>query len=100
MIEYEVNLEVDAAVAPAFEAWLAGHIDDMLALPGFLSASRWRVLEPDPGAGRCALSVRYLLADRAALAAYLDSQAARMRAEGLRLFGGRFEARRRVLQPA
>ncbi|MBX3726080.1 MAG: DUF4286 family protein [Xanthomonadales bacterium] len=100
MIEYEVNLEVDADIAPEFEAWLSGHVDDMLALPGFVSASRWRVLDPRPDPDRCAISVRYALVDQAALERYLRDEAAAMRAEGLARFEGRFEARRRVLLPA
>lgn len=99
MIEYEVDLEVDEQVAAAFQAWLTGHVQDMLALPGFLSATCWRVVDPAPASGRSSLCVRYVLADRAALAAYLDGAAVRMRAEGLARFGGRFQARRRVLEP-
>lgn len=98
-IQYEVELEVDEQVAPAFQDWLAEHVADMLALPGFVSATCWRVLDPAPAPGRSALCVRYALVDQAALANYLDGAAARMRAEGLARFGGRFQARRRVLEP-
>ena len=95
MTRYEVNLEVDVEVAGAFVEWLACHVADMLALPGFLGAEAFEVELP-PGARR-AYCVVYRLADRAALQRYLIEQAPRMRAEGMRRFGGRFSATRRVL---
>lgn len=100
VVEYEVNLEVDAEVGAAFRAWLSGHVQDMLALPGFVSATCQRVVEPAPPPGRIGLCVRYLLIDRAALTHYLEDHAPAMRGEGLARFGGRFQAQRRVLEPA
>ena len=99
MLVYEVNLSVDAEVAPAFAAWLPGHVADLLALPGFLSADIFRIEEPAVAPGEVGLSVRYLLRDRAALEAYLRDHAARLRTEGTARFGGRFHADRRVLSP-
>jgi hypothetical protein len=96
---YEVNLAVEAGIAEAFAAWLPGHVGELLALPGFLSAEIFRIDEPAPPAGEIALSVRYRLRDRAALEAYLAGPAERLRADGLRRFGGRFRAERRVLRP-
>jgi hypothetical protein len=97
VLVYEVNLAVDAEVAEAFAAWLPGHVAELLALPGFLAAEIFRVEEPAPPAGEVALSVRYRLRDRAALDAYLRDHAARLRADGIARFGGRFQATRRVL---
>lgn len=99
MVEYEVELAVDEAVAAAFHHWLDGHVRDMLALPGFVSATCWRVLDPAPAPGQVVLCVRYALVDRDALADYLAGPAAGMRADGQARFGGRFQARRRVLEP-
>ena len=99
MLVYEVNLSVDAEVADAFAAWLPGHVAELLALPGFLSADIFRVEEPAAGAGEVGLSVRYRLRDRDALEAYLRDHAARLRADGTARFGGRFQATRRVLSP-
>jgi len=99
VLVYEVNLTVDAAVAEAFAAWLPGHVAELLALPGFLAAEIFRVDEPAPPAGEVALSVVYRLRDRAALDAYLRDHAARLRADGIARFGGRFQASRRVLSP-
>ena len=97
MLVYEVNLAVEAEIAGAFVAWLPGHVAELLALPGFLAAETFRVEEPPPPAGEVALVVRYRLRDRAALDAYLRDHAARLRADGLARFGGRFQASRRVL---
>ena len=99
MLIYEVNLALDADIADAFSAWLPGHVAELLALPGFLSAEIFRIAEPAPPAGGTSLSVRYRLRDRAALEAYLEGDAARLRADGIARFGGRFRAERRVLEP-
>ncbi|MEL6616792.1 MAG: DUF4286 family protein [Bacteroidota bacterium] len=101
MVIYEVNLAVDREVATAYAAWLAPHIDEILALDGFTSAEWWEV-EPDGDAPEASVDrvrwcVQYRLRDRAALQAYFDHHAARLRGDGLARFAGRFEATRRVL---
>lgn len=70
---YEVALEIDAAVAAAYRAWLDGHIREILALPGFLDATLYALDDPPPAAGRLALCVQYRLRDADALAAYCAS---------------------------
>jgi hypothetical protein len=96
---YEVDLEVEAAIAADYRAWLRGHVAEILALPGFRGATVSEVLEPAPPGGSVGLCVQYRLGDEAAYAAYLRDHAPRMRAEGEARFGGRFRARRRVLRP-
>jgi len=95
---YEVNLEVDRAVAADYRAWLAGHIAEILALPGFIGAEVLDVLDPPPTAGRVGLSVRYWLQDQAAFDAYQREHAPRLRAAGVERWGEHFRARRRVLR--
>lgn len=95
---YEVNLDLDAAIADEYRAWLREHIAQICALPGFLGADLHAVTDPAPAPGRSALSVRYRLRDAAALDDYLREHAPRLRAEGTARFGGRFNASRRVLQ--
>ena len=98
MIVYEVNLEVDAAVAGPFGEWLAVHVREMLTLPGFVSATWYRELDRDePGDARWC--VQYQLASRADLEEYFTVHAERMRGEGLAHFADRFRASRRVLEP-
>ena len=96
MVTYEVNLQVDAAIAGEYRAWLHAHVAELLALPGFLDATVSDVREPvEPG--RVGLCVHYRLRDEAALDAYLREHAPRMREAGVARFGGRFSATRRVL---
>src|SRR5690606_19322006 len=101
VVIYEVNLSVDAEVAGAYAAWLGPHIDELLALDGFLGAARFAV-EGDAGSGpgrapRVRWCVQYRLRDREALDRYFEEHAARLRGDGLARFRGRFEATRRVL---
>lgn len=97
-VVYEVNLEVDADVARDYRSWLRGHVDELLALPGFTGAEVFEVSDPAPPAGRIGLCVQYRLRDAAALADYLRDHAPRLRAAGEARFGGRFRASRRVLR--
>ena len=99
LLVYEVNLEFDRAIEADYRAWLATHVRDILALPGFTGAEVFEVLDPPPTAGRIGLSVRYLMRDRAALDDYLREHAPRLRAEGLERFGEEgVRIRRRVLR--
>lgn len=100
MVEYEVAIEVDPAVADDYRDWLRGHVARMLALPGFVEATVLAVDDPPAAApGWIGLCVRYRLHDAAALSHYFAEHAANMRAEGVARFGDRFTARRRVLTP-
>ncbi len=97
MIVYEVNLSVDWAIADDYRRWLAEHVREMLALPGFIDAQRFDVLQSPAGGERAEFCVQYRLRDAAALDAYLAEHAAAMRADGVTRFGDRFSASRRVL---
>jgi antibiotic biosynthesis monooxygenase (ABM) superfamily enzyme len=97
VIVYEVNLVVREAIHADYRAWLAGHIEEMLALPGFVSAEILDQIEPASPQGTRALTVCYRIADRASLDRYLDEHAPRMREDGQRRFGDAFTATRRVL---
>ena len=98
-VVYEVNLDVESMIADDYRAWLRTHMSQMLALPGFVSAELFDVVEPADD-GRVAWAVQYRLRDAAALAAYLHEHAPRMRADGAARFGERFLASRRVLRPS
>lgn len=94
---YEVNIDVDAAIVADYRAWLAAHVDEILALPGFTGARVFEVLDPAPADGRASICVQYALRDAASLDNYLREHAPRLRADGMARFGGRFHATRRVL---
>lgn len=93
---YEVSVAVDADAADAYRAWLDDHIPDVLDAGGFDDATVYAVTDA-PADGRRHLVVQYAVPSRAALDAYLAGPAASLRADAERHFGGRFEARRRVL---
>lgn len=99
MVIYEVSLAVDAEVADAYAAWLAPHIEEVLGVPGFVSAAWFEVESDGPPDARREWVVQYRVKSRRALQAYFDHHAARLRGDGLDRFGGRFEATRRVLRP-
>jgi quinol monooxygenase YgiN len=99
MIVYEVTLHVDEAVAEAYRGWLQEHVAAMLALPGFVDARTFDVLQPALPDGRVGFCVHYRLRDQAALDAYLAEHAPAMREAGRQRFGDAFTASRRVLRP-
>lgn len=95
MTIYEVTINIQQDAAPEYEAWLREHIGQMLQLQGFLSAT-WTTAEEAEG-GTVTHCVHYFLRDRDALQHYFLHHAEAMRQEGVRLFGGKFTATRRVL---
>ncbi|MEZ5465822.1 MAG: DUF4286 family protein [Lysobacteraceae bacterium] len=97
MIEYEVTLDVETAIADDFLAWLRRHVDEMLALPGFTHATLHSLDTDD--AERRGFCVRYRLTGREALDAYFHDHAERMRAGGIQRFGDTMHASRRILSP-
>ncbi len=96
MVLYEVALQLQPSIAAAYRDWLAGHIQEILALDGFASAEVFEDAPAEDGAVR--LAVHYRLRDRAALDRYLAGDAARLRADAVTRFGDGFTATRRVLQ--
>lgn len=95
---YEVNLEIDSAIADDYRRWLADHIQEILGLPGFLDARVFEVVDPRPTPGRIGLSVQYRLRDAAVLEDYTREHAPRLRADGLQRWGEGVRIRRRVLR--
>ncbi|MDN5863932.1 MAG: DUF4286 family protein [Gammaproteobacteria bacterium] len=96
---YEVTLKFDAAIAEEYDVWLEQHVEEMLALPGFVSAEISTIEEGDLSANEVGRVVHYRLEDRAAFDAYLRNHAAGMRDEGIQRFGDRARASRRLLRP-
>ncbi len=97
-VVYEVNLSYSGVVVAAFDEWLEAHVEKMLEIDGFVSAS---ISSPsadaaanDPDAHR---TVQYRLDSHASLEAYLEKLAPQMRAEGLARYGDALVATRRVL---
>lgn len=97
-VVYEVNIDLDAAIETEYRAWLQHHVEEILALSGFIDARVLDVIDPPPAPGRIALCTQYRLRDAAALQDYFDQHAPRLRGDGIARFGGRFVASRRVLR--
>ncbi|HEX6929975.1 MAG TPA: DUF4286 family protein [Gammaproteobacteria bacterium] len=97
-VVYEVRLEIEPAIAGEFDDWLLEHVREMLAFPGFQSATVHRAPELD--GSRLTRLVVYNVRSRRELDSYLHTHAARMRQEGVRRFAGQFAASRRILPAA
>jgi hypothetical protein len=94
---YEVECQLDPDVVADYDAWLPGHVRDVLACPGFHGAS---IESPEtPPGERPRRRVRYRVEGAAALDNYLENDATRLRTETAQRFGGRVNCERRVFKP-
>ncbi len=94
---YEVECQLDPDIVADYDAWLPGHVRDVLACPGFHGANI-EIPETPPGE-RQRRRIRYRVESVAALDHYLENDATRMRAETAQRFGGRVHCERRVFKP-
>ena len=95
---YEITLSVDRQIIGAFDEWLAGHVQSMLDLPGFVKAEIF--LLDDDEQGRARRVTHYYLENDSALENYLAGPAQQMRQAGIDRFAEKFEASRRILRPS
>ena len=94
---YEVECELDPDIVADYDAWLPGHVREVLACTGFLGAS---IESPEaPPGGHPRRRVRYRLESAAALDHYLENDATRLRTETSERFGARLRCERRVSRP-
>ncbi len=91
-ILYEVIIAVAPEVREDYLTWLAPHMDAMLAFDGFHSAD-WFFNTEDENEITC----HYRLRDMTAMNAYLAGPAQEMRADGVKRFGDKIKAMRRIL---
>ena len=94
---YEVECELDPDIVADYDAWLPGHVQDVLACAGFLGATI-EAPEVPPGIRQRRI-IRYELESAAALDHYLENEATRLRTETAQRFGGRVHCERRALKP-
>jgi hypothetical protein len=92
---YEVTQSVNPDVIEQFDAWLVAHIEEMLQLPGFISAKVYA--EEDAEDGRFRRVTHYSLDSEADLEQYLTGPAAIMRQSAIDRFGDKVSANRRIL---
>ncbi|MEO8000796.1 MAG: DUF4286 family protein [Arenimonas sp.] len=96
IVIYEVNVFVQRDIESEYREWLLGHIEEIIALPGFLDAHCFDV-QQEATADSVAICMQYRLESQAALDDYFARHAPRLRADGIDRFGDRFKANRRVL---
>ncbi len=96
---YIVEIEVDpAAEAPWFRWEVDEHIPEVLAEPGFLDATFYRI---DDGGSWPRYQVLYRLESREALDAYLSGEAVqRLRKEAMARYGSVMRITRRLMNEA
>ena len=94
---YEVECQLDPDIVADYDAWLPGHVRDVLACAGFLGASIQST--ETPSGERQRRRVQYRVESLAALDHYLENSATRIRTETLQRFSGRVQCERRVFKP-
>ncbi|MEM6810469.1 MAG: DUF4286 family protein [Pseudomonadota bacterium] len=93
-VVYEVSLRINDDQSVALGAWLPEHIDEMLALPGFIEAQYFDPHREDDG--HWTHTVQYILSNRDALDTYLENDAPRMRQDGIDRFGDAMSSSRSI----
>ena len=93
---YEVTLTIERDIVDSFDGWLANHVEEMLAIPGFISARVFALDDDDDGNARRV--TQYFLESENHLESYLDERAEEMRQSGIDRFGDQFTATRRILR--
>ncbi len=92
---YEVTLNIDREAAHDLDEWLASHVDDMLAIPGFIEAKTYAL--EDEG-DRVRRVVYYYVESDAHLEQYLDGPAQQLRQSTSDKYGDRVAIQHRVLR--
>ena len=93
---YEVTLTIEREIIDAFDGWLANHVEQMLALPGFVSANVFTL--DDDEDGNAQRVTQYILESEGDLDSYIADNATEMRQSGIDRFGDQFSATRRILR--
>lgn len=94
---YEVECQLDPDIVADYDAWLPGHVREVLHCPGFHGASI-EIPETPPGE-RQRRRIRYRVESASALDHYLENHATRLRTETAQRFGTRVQCERRVFKP-
>jgi quinol monooxygenase YgiN len=97
-VVYVVKVEIAPEAERAWDAWnTEHHIPEVLAQPGFLRATKYRLSDAPGGWAR--YWVLYDVASRAALDAYLaGEEVRRLRGDHLQRFGGSSRLTREILE--
>lgn len=91
-ILYEVVITIVPEARDDYLSWLQPHMDEMLKFDGFQSADMFFNSENENE-----ITCHYRLRDMVAMEAYLEGPAKEMRAAGVKRFGDKISAQRRIL---
>lgn len=91
-ILYEVVITVSSEIRSDYLAWLRLHMAQMLEFDGFTAAEMFFNRENENE-----VTCHYRLRDQQAMQDYLAGPAKEMRADGVKQFGDKFSASRRIL---
>lgn len=96
MVIYEVNLTVNNDIFQEYYHWLVPHVEMILQFRGFKKAriSKEKIAEDNISTTK--LTVQYTLDTEENLDAYLKNHSPAMREDGIKRFGDKFSATRRV----
>lgn len=94
-ILYEVSIRVDESIRAGYRHWLREHMTAMLEIDGFARADLFIDTEDETH-----FVCHYRLRDMEAMDAYLAGPSKEMRADGVKRFGEKFSASRRILRCA
>jgi hypothetical protein len=92
---YQLEVEAEPAVADQVDAWLEGHVEVLLAQPGFVAARSWNI---DSEEGLRRTIVQFDLDNEANLRQFLETSSTDYRSELDSRFGGSCHATARVLR--
>jgi hypothetical protein len=95
MVVYEVNLTIKNEIFDEYYQWLIAHIQLMLQLDGFQEAKIQRPDNLDDKENQ-KLTICYTVLSKANLDNYFTYHALAMREDGIKRFGNKFSATRRV----
>ena len=91
-----MNLEISNEIFDEYMVWLRPHIQEMLRFQGFIKADIYTNTEQQEGNTKGLAS--YYVDNEENLHSYIDEMSAGMRADGIKRFGDKCVATRRVLK--
>ena len=97
MITYEVDITVNNSIIDDYISWLVPHVQDMLAMDGFVGAT-WSKEVRTAAVDKSILVVNYQVENIDKLDNYFEHHAASMRNAIPEKFMGKFTIIRRVLE--
>lgn len=98
MLSYEVNLRISSDIYDEYVQWLTPHIKKMLTFKGFLQAELHEEKENNTDPNVRQLTAIYHVDTQENLQNYFSSMAQTMREDGIKRFGNKFTAQRRILK--